>query len=214
MGANPKSDQASVTETARLEAFSDGVFAVAITLLALNLRVPVQRDLANAHDLNGALLGQWPQYLAYGLSFLSILIMWINHHHLFQVIRRTDHFFLLLNGLLLMVITTVPFVTSLLAAYLTQPDKRTAQVVFSGAYLLMAVVFNMMWRYASGGKRLLGDGIDMRNVEDITRQFRFGPFVYLIAFALAFASAEGSLTLNILLAVFYALPSNITRALT
>jgi len=201
------------TETARLEAFSDGVFAVAITLLALDLRAPVQKDVLNAHGLAGALAGEWPQYLAYALSFLSILIMWVNHHHLFIVIRRTDHFFLLLNGFLLMVITAIPFATNVLSVYLVGSEKQTAQVMFSGVYLLMAITFNAMWRYASAGKRLLGDRIDVRKVQDITRQFRFGPILYLAAFGLAFASAVASLALCVLLAVFYALPSSITRAM-
>ncbi len=212
MAEQAESGQPAAMETARLEAFSDGVFAVAITLLALDLRVPVHRDLVNAHGLARALAGQWPEYVAYALSFLSILVMWVNHHHLFVVIRRADHFFLMLNGLLLMIVTTIPFVTNLLAAYLVQPEKRTAQVVFSGAYFLLAIVFNTMWRYASTGRRLLGSNIDNRRVEDITRQFRFGPLLYLTSFALAFVSAEASLALCILLALFYGLPSSITRA--
>jgi len=89
-------------ETGRLEAFSDGVFSVAITLLVLGLTVPRIADLHPGHRLAAALLDQWPSYLAYALSFLNVLIMWVNHHALFRIIRRTDHLFLLLNGLLLL----------------------------------------------------------------------------------------------------------------
>src|SRR5262245_12641783 len=103
--------EVQTTETARLEAFSDGVFAVAITLLALDLGVPGAGDLTRYHGLAGALGNNWPHYLAFALSFLTILIMWVNHHSIFRFIRRSDHSFLLLNGLLLMVITTVPFGT-------------------------------------------------------------------------------------------------------
>ena len=146
----------SYTETTRLEAFSDSVFAVAITLLALTLVVPRPADLRAGHRLLAALLDQWPTYLAYGLSFLTILIMWINHHALFRLIRRTDHLFLLINGLLLLIITTYPFATNLLATYLRQPDdKRVAQLIYVGLSLLMAVTFNGMWRYASHDNRLL-----------------------------------------------------------
>ena len=96
-------------ETGRIEAFSDGVFAVAITLLALELRVPRPADLPVGTGLLEVLLEQWPAYVAYVVSFLFILIMWINHHILFTHIARNDHLFLLLNGLLLMLVTLVPF---------------------------------------------------------------------------------------------------------
>ena len=199
-------------ETARLEAFSDGVFAVAITLLALNLTFPQARDLPRGHGLADALLRQWPIYLAYALSFLTILIMWVNHHRIFQFIRRTDHSFLLMNGLLLMVITAIPFVTALLAAYLQHPDKRIAEIVYSGASLVMATTYNRMWWYASRGGRLLDPAADQVMVQGITRQYRFGPLLYLVAFLTAFLSAEVSLALCILLAIVFALPTSVARS--
>ena len=202
-------------DTARLEAFSDGVFAVAITLLALDLRVPDPATLPHGPHggLVPVLLGQWPVYLAYGLSFLTILIMWINHHTLFRLIRHTDHVFLLLNGLLLLSVTTVPFATSLLATYLQQPDRRAAQVVYSVVSLALAVTFNRMWAYASDDRRLLGQEVDERMVRGVTRAYRFGPFVYAVTVALAFVNAEVSLGLCILLALFFALPRTITRVI-
>jgi uncharacterized membrane protein len=214
----PTDREVQTTETARLEAFSDGVFAVAITLLALDLGVPGAEDLKRFHGLAGALANNWPHYLAFALSFLTILIMWVNHHSIFRFIRRCDHSFLLLNGLLLMVITTVPFGTSLVAEFLKpehgEADRRVAMLVYSAIYLAMAVAYNVMWRYASRGGRLLDDGASQHMVLSVTKQFRFGPLLYLIVFALAFVSPEASLALNILLAVFYALPSTITRALS
>ncbi len=206
---------AGQTETGRLEAFSDGVFAVAITLLALNLAVPRLADGRPAPHLVAALAGQWPVYLAYALSFLTILIMWVNHHALFVFIRRADHLFLLLNGLLLLVITAIPFATALLAAYLREPDpdKKAAQTVYSSLSLAMALVYNRMWAYASRDGRLLDPAADGRLVESITKQFRVGPGLYLLTVLLAFVSAEASLALCILLAVFFALPSTLTRPL-
>ncbi|GAC1402791.1 MAG: hypothetical protein NVSMB65_19810 [Chloroflexota bacterium] len=193
-------------ETGRLEAFSDGVFAVAITLLALNLAVPRVEELHRGFGLTDALLHQWPAYLAYVLSFLAILIMWVNHHGLFQLIQRTDRLFLLLNGCLLLIVTAIPFPTALLATYLLRPERRVAQIVYSGASLLMALVFNRMWAYASRDGRLLGAQVDRRRVRAITEQYRFGPLLYALAFALAFVSAELSLALCIGLAIFFALP--------
>lgn len=198
-------------ETTRLEAFSDGVFAVAITLLALNLGVPATREIQQGHGLTVALLEQWPAYLGYALSFLTILIMWVNHHTLFHLIARTDHLFLLLNGLLLLVVTAMPFATALLATYLLQPERRVAMVVYSGLSLVMATAFNRMWAYASHGARLLDPEANPALVRGVTRAYRFGPLLYLIALALAFWSATASLTLCILLAIFFALPSTVTR---
>jgi len=200
-------------DTARLEAFSDGVFAVAITLLALDLHVPDPATLPHGPHggLVPVLLGQWPVYLAYGLSFLTILIMWINHHNLFRLIRRTDHLFLLLNGLLLLSVTTVPFATSLLATYLRQPDKRAAQVVYGAVSLAMATAFNRMWAYASRDRHLLGPDTDERMVREVTRAYRFGPLIYSATVVLALLSAEASLALCILLALFFALPRRVRR---
>ncbi len=200
-------------DTARLEAFSDGVFAVAITLLALDLRVPDPATLPHGPHggLVPVLLGQWPVYLAYGLSFLTILIMWINHHNLFRLIRRTDHLFLLLNGLLLLSVTTVPFATSLLATYLRQPNKRAAQVVYGAVSLAMATAFNRMWAYASRDRCLLGPDADERMVQGVTRAYRFGPLIYSATVVLALVSAEASLALCILLALFFALPRRVGR---
>lgn len=201
----------SRSETSRLEAFSDGVFAVAITLLALDLSVPRVALLHPGHDLAAALVAQWPAYLAYGLSFLTILIIWANHHTIFRFIKSADHPFLLLNGLLLMIVTAIPFATSLLADYLLEPDRKTAQVVYSGVSLVMALTYNRMWAYASHRGRLLDPHADQGMVRAISHQFSFGPPLYVIAFALAFVSAELSLALCIALAIFFALPSTVTR---
>ena len=106
------------TDTARIEAFSDGVFAIAITLLVLDLKVP--RELHEGQTLTSALAHQWPAYVAFVTSFLTILVMWINHHRMFTLIGRADDRLLIFNGLLLLGITVVPFPTSLVAEYLGQ----------------------------------------------------------------------------------------------
>jgi TMEM175 potassium channel family protein len=203
---------ATESETGRLEAFSDGVFAVAITLLALDLGVP-SLEKTHGRGLAQALLDQWPHYLAYALSFVTILIMWINHHTIFKLVKRTDHLFLIMNGFLLMVITATPFATALLAEYIEQPDKKVAQLVYGGLSLLMAIAYNVMWRYASTGDRLLDANADRRLVASVTRAYRFGPIVYLVAVLLALGSAELSLAMCIALALFFALPTTVTRAL-
>ena len=198
-------------ETARLEAFSDGVLSIVITLLAFNLTVPSIAKV-DGHGLSHALLDQWPVYVAYALSFLSILVVWINHHHLFLLIERTDHVFLFLNGLLLMVVAAVPFSTQLLATYLLRPDKHVAQAIYSGLYLAVSTMFVIMWLYASRGKRLLYAQTDALTMRTVTRQVVGGPIIYVIALGLAFVSAEASLALCIALAVFFALPISVSRS--
>jgi len=198
-------------ETARLEAFSDNVLSIVITLLAFNVSVPSIAKV-DGHGLTSVLLQQWPVYVAYALSFLSILVVWINHHHMFLVIQRIDHIFLLLNGLLLMVVAAVPFATQLLSTYLLQPDKHVAQVIYSGLYLLMATMFVIMWVYASHRKRLLDPGTDDSAIRTVTKQVAIGPVVYLVALGLAFLSAEASLGLCIAVAVFFALPISVSRS--
>src|SRR5206468_6094385 len=132
------------SETARVEAFSDGVFAIAITLLVLNLKVPS----GPAGHLGTALAGQWPAYAAFLISFAFIGIMWVNHHRLFTHIRRSDNRLLFLNLLLLLGVTFVPFPTALLAAHLRGADARTAAAVFNGTYVLIAIFFNVLWHHA------------------------------------------------------------------
>ncbi len=192
-------------ETARIEAFSDGVFAVAITLLVLDLRVP--HDIAGGRDLLAALLRQWPAYAGFVTSFATIGIMWVNHHRLFTLIRRSDDVLLLLNGLLLLGITFVPFPTAVLAEYFPRSEGHVAAEVYSGTYIALAIFFNLLWRYASHQGRLLGKGADPHTVAAITRGYSFGPPTYLLSFILAFLSAEASLAMNLALAIFWALPS-------
>jgi len=196
------------TETARVEAFSDGVFAIAITLLILEIKVPGP---AGA-NLAKQLLAQWPSYISFVISFAFIGIMWINHHRLFTHIRRCDDLLLVLNLLLLLGVTSVPFPTSVLAMHLGRPDQRIAAIVFNGTYLLIAVFFNVLWRYAaSRNRRLLAENAGLDSVERISRQYAFGPLLYLVCLALAWISVPASLAMNLALACFFALPPHLTR---
>lgn len=204
---NPASDENPITEnrTARLEAFSDGVFSIAVTLLVFNIAVP--RDLPPDKPLIDALLELWPSYFAYLVSFLTIGVMWINHHNLFKIINRTDHTLLVLNVLLMLMVTFVNFPTAVLGAYIKQPDTPTAAGLLSGTYFITAVIYNLLWRYASYNRRLIDDRADQAVVDAITRAYRYGPLMYLVAFLLAFVSTPLSVLCNFGLAVFYALPN-------
>jgi uncharacterized membrane protein len=204
-------------ETGRTEAFSDGVFAVAITLLVLNIRIP-GLDLSAGHlpadqDLWPMLVKEWPMLAAYTTSFATIGVMWLNHHRLYTHIKHTDTGLLLLNLLLLLVIVFIPVPTALIAEYLVQLDQHAAALLYSGTMVILAVCFNLLWRYASYHDRLLGKNADTRAVRAISRQYWFGPLSYLIALLLALFNTPASLILNFLLALFFALPPRLPRPL-
>jgi uncharacterized membrane protein len=170
-------------ETGRLEAFSDGVFAIAITLLILDVRVPrPPGDAAVPFDLGRALVRLWPDLLAYLLSFVTILVMWVNHHRIFTVVRRIDQAFLFWNGLLLMLVTFVPFPTSLLAEYMgqgTHGELRIAAMIYCAHGVLIALAFTGLWRHAIRRGRLLTPGYMEDEVGRMSRQYRWGPLAYI-----------------------------------
>lgn len=198
-------------ETTRIEAFSDGVIAIIITLLVFNLRVPAESDIAEGGLLR-ALTNQWPMYLAFTISFFFVLVMWINHHRLFTAIRRSDNTLLLLNGLLLFGISLVPFTTAVVAEYLDHPEQAAAVLVYNGWFFIISIFFNGLWAYAAGdGGRLFSKNTDPALVKFISRQYSFGPFLYLGAVLVAFVSPALSLLINVGLAIFFAMPN---RAVT
>jgi uncharacterized membrane protein len=191
-------------ETVRIEAFSDGVFAIAITLLVLGISVPKAHELGTGGNLGSTLIKLWPHYLAFVTSFITIFAKWVNHHRIFCFIQKTDHPFLYWNGLLLLLITFMPFPTALLAEYLLHPEAKAAGAVFAGTYAAIAFVFKGLWHHASKNGRLLAQNVDDREIRQITRQYRYGPLFYLAAFMLSFASVGLSVGLCLCLAVFFA----------
>jgi uncharacterized membrane protein len=197
-------------DTGRLEAFSDGVFAVAITLLVLNIRIPgidlpAGKFLDNK-QLGDALIDEWPMLIAYITSFATIGIMWINHHRLFEHIRRVNTTLQLLNLLLLLVIVFVPVPTALLTKYVAVPGQNLAALIYSGTFLLMAICFNLLWRYAAHRGRLLARNADMRAVDAISRQYMYGPLLYVITLVVAFINTPASIACGFVLALFFAIP--------
>src|SRR5712691_5287703 len=202
--------------TNRLEAFSDCVFAVAITLLVLNIKVPGMDSASKPldEDLWRQLFKEWPLLVAYVTSFATIGIMWINHHRLFTHIKRTDTGLLLLNLLLLLIIVFILVPTALLAEYIVLPIDHVAAIIYSGTNVVLAICFNLLWRYASYHNRFLGKNVDTRAVAAISRQYMFGPLLYLVAFGLAWFNTPASLVLNFMLALFFALPGRALRQLS
>jgi len=202
------SPHSSPRETARVEAFSDGVFAIAITLLVLELRRP---PVSEADNLAAALAAEWPSYLAFLTSFLIILVIWLNHHNLFALIHRSDRTFLLLNGMLLLVTSFVPFPTALVAEHLLGPGATVAMAVYSATGIGIALSFNAVWRYASRGRRLLALSVTDATVTSINRVYTVGPALYGIALVLAFVHPLSSFIYSMGLGVFFAVFATIGR---
>jgi uncharacterized membrane protein len=196
-------------ETARLETFSDGVFAIAITLLVLEIHVPDAAEIAEHGGLAQALIDLYPSYLAYVTSFVTILIMWINHHLIFRAISRIDHFLFMFNGLLLLGITFVPFPTTVLAGHLDGDDSDVAAAFFAGTFALIALCFNLLWRYAAIGNRLLRRDINPAFVTAINFRYAFGIPIYSFAALIAFVSPEVSFGICVLLAILYFVPTRL-----
>jgi uncharacterized membrane protein len=198
-------------ETNRLEAFSDGVFAIcasqqrfaiAITLLILEIKVPPPGT-----ALGAELLGLWPSYLAYVVSFVVIGAIWINHHAMFKHIVRVDGTLLLLNVLHLMLIAFLPFPTAVLAeAFHSGTDEPIAAAFYGAILTVIGIFVNAMWRYAARGNRLLSPHLTATKIRKINRQFLVGPIVYAIATAIALVLPWLAVLIFILLNLFYLWP--------
>jgi uncharacterized membrane protein len=188
-------------KTSRIEAFSDGVFAIAITLLVLEIKRP-----EGTHDLGQALLDQWPSYLAYVVSFLTIGIIWVNHHALFDRIARADRTLLFTNLLLLMLVSFIPFPTGVVAEHLrTGGNEALAAALYAATLLAMGFGFFLNSHHARRAGLFHGGLSDEEQRALVVRNV-IGQTGYVVAFVLAFVSATASLALCGLVAVYYVFP--------
>jgi uncharacterized membrane protein len=192
--------------TARLETFADGVFAIAATLLVLNVEVPELGDKSLAHELAKL----WPAYVGYAVSFLTIGIIWVNHHVVLRLMRAADRTFLFINVCFLLCIAFIPFPTKLLATYVRTDDGSAAAFAYGVTLTVTALFFNLMWRYAiGGGGRLLRHDADRREVDGITRSYRPGVPMYAGATVVGVFQAELGAALFAAIALFYVLSSSV-----
>lgn len=187
-------------KTERLEAFSDGVFAVAITLLVLDLAPPAVDD----RGLLTALSDRWPNFAAFGLSFVIIGIVWVNHHALMATVRRVDRPLLFLNLVLLMSVVLLPFATSLFARFLVQggDDSHLAAAIFSGAALFMSVGFALVHGWIIRHPDLWKVQDD-RAAFGSTLRFTVGMVVYAAAIGVSFVSAVAVFFIQLATAAYY-----------
>jgi uncharacterized membrane protein len=191
-----------MNSTARLETFSDGVFAIAATLLILEVRLPGHGSVT--HDLVHA----WPSYVAYAISFLTIGIIWVNHHAVLQQIGRVDRTFLFLNVIFLMIVAFSPFPTRVVAEHLRDGSKSAA-FAYGVSFTLMAISYGAMWFYAARGRRLIAEDADQRVVSGISRSFAPGSVIYGAATLSSLISAYLAVALYAAIALFYVVENSI-----
>ena len=175
-------------ETARLEAFSDGVFAIAITILALELRVPQLQEITSG-NLITAVLHEWPSYFAFVLSFTSILIMWINHHARLALVERIDGLLMFGNGLLLMTIVALSYPTALVGEYLTTPAGEAAVATYGLVVLGMCAAWNIFLLALRPDRGLLMPGVPLQLIASARRRVAIGFVIYVVATGLALVNA-------------------------
>ena len=180
--------------TSRLEAFADGVFAIAATLLVIEIQLP-------GEDVGHGLVELWPAYFAYALSFLSIGIMWVNHHVVLSFVRECDRAFLFINIGLLMAIAFVPFPTHLYAEHLQHEGAREAALAYGLTFVVIAIFFQLFWQYAR--RRLLRPDADRREVSGINRSYLPGVPLYAGATLVALVSPTAALVCFAAIALVY-----------
>jgi uncharacterized membrane protein len=188
-------------DRSRLEAFSDGVFAVAITLLALNL---VVTGPTGAGSLADQLQGKWPAFLAYLVSFFMIGIIWVNHHVLIRSITAVDRVLLFLNLMLLLFVVLIPFTTATMADYFSRHDwdTKVAMAIYGGAFLGMSIGFSAIFEWTLHGQRV-HNPLPPEQHWAARRRFVSGGLVYVVAIVVALFSDVAAFALIALTAVYY-----------
>jgi len=182
-------------DTGRVEAFSDGVFAIAITLLILEIKVPNLGAGATDGKLLAALGALWPSYLAFVLSFFVILIMWVNHHEFLRLVRAVDYPFLFANGAVLLMVTFVPFPTAVLAAHLGAEGARGAVAFYCATFFAASLAYNVMLCTVFPSRRLVRSDVPDEVLDRVRRAYRSGPLVYGLSVTLALWNAWAGLAL-------------------
>ena len=187
--------------TTRLETFSDGVFAIAATLLVLEIAIEPR-----TRDVGAALTHIWPSYLAYATSFLTIGIIWMNHHHTVSLLARVDRTMLFVNHLLLLTIAFLPFPTKLVADYLNEPGEQPAAIAYASTLVLMAAIHQVWWQYARRRRRLVAEHVSDAALHGVDLAYAPGVPMYGAVLLIAFFSPLASVLLTFAIAAFY-LPS-------
>jgi uncharacterized membrane protein len=190
--------------TGRIEAFSDGVFAIAITLLILEVKVPQMAEASLWH----ALLDEWPKFLAYAISFGVIGVFWIGHHIMFHYVKRSNRMLLWLNTVLLMFISAIPFAAALIGEY---RDSRIAVAAYGTLLCVCGMTFYGIWRYASVHHRLINASVPADLIKLGSTAVLIAPVIYALAVICAFINPYVSKVIYLIVPLLYLIPSPIDR---
>jgi uncharacterized membrane protein len=192
----------------RIETLCDGVFAIAMTLMIFNIKVPDLAGDAPSDALVSELFSLWPQFVVYAISFVMLGVYWVGHHNQYHYIRRVDRVLLWINIVFLLCVGLIPFSTALLGRY---PGRQPAVIVYAGTLMLVGTMLLIHWRYAVSHRRLVHPDIEDEVVERATRRIAAGLVILATAVLLSFVSTVASIGLFASIPVLYVLPGQIDR---
>lgn len=196
-------------KTNRIEAFSDGVFAIAITILVLTISIPnLSKQQVAQGQLLPTLIALWPKILSYIISFAIVGIFWIGHHIMFHYVKKTDRRLLWLNNIFLMIVSFIPVPAAILGLY---PKNQVAIIAYGATLIAAGLVFYSMWRHAVTDFRLTHDHLDTKLAHKAGQLILFGPLMYFVAIFTSFWSPYLSLFLYFIVPLFYILPGPIDQ---
>ncbi|MBK9748266.1 MAG: DUF1211 domain-containing protein [Chloroflexi bacterium] len=190
--------------TARIETLADGVFAIVMTLLVFDMRVPTQEQV-DAVGLGQALLALTPNIISYVISFIILGVYWVGHHNQFFYIRRSDRTLLWINILYMMFVALVPFSTGLLSRY---GSDRLSLIVYNLNLIAVGAVLYLHWAYATRDGHLLGHALDAKVDRLVRRRILLAPSLYFLAILVSFVSIAAADLLDVLIPILYVLPAN------
>jgi uncharacterized membrane protein len=200
--AEVHTDRILQKETSRIEAFSDGIFCVAITLLAIEIGTEAKTDETNS-GLALSLVHLWPKYLAYLISFVNVLLAWIGHHGLFKNLRNTDNLVMVTNGFLLMLVALVPFPTRTLGIFLLTGAFKMAVIFYTGYFVLISIAFRLLWYAASRKRALLVHNLSLTQIKRFTDIENRGLIFNSLIMGIAFFSPLMGLVLSFVMWVYW-----------
>lgn len=194
--------------TGRIEAFSDGVFAIVITLLVLEIHVPIVSGPNVSQALSRSLLAMAPKFLSYILSFAIVCIWWVAHHYLFHLLRKSDRALLWLNSLFLLWLAFIPFPTALMGDY---PRERISVMCYGAVMALAGISFSAMRYYAFFVGKLAQPGLDPALLRRAMLKSILNPILHLIALLLALVSTKIAIALYVMIPLLFFIPSRLER---
>lgn len=192
----------------RLVTYIDAIFAIALTLLIIEIHLPE----ATGEDGLLSMLGhEWPKFVSFIISFMIISVVWFNHHTMFHYIKRVDHAMLVMNTLLMLNIIVIPFCSSVLGEFAAEggTDAKVSALIYGGWITLGGIPFNLIWNYALKHDRLLHEGCDRNALLGIKKHYNRGPVIYLLVTLLSLIDAWAGIIGFAVLILLYFMPATL-----